>query len=65
MGKDIKFGGKQTMADKMAVASKNKSGKAPGTRPAPKADIKVKPMGGLKPHGVKITGEKKVWFGKR
>lgn len=65
MGKDIKFGGKQTMADKMAVASKNKSGKAPGTRPAPKADVSARPTGGLRPSGFKVKVEKKTWFGKR
>lgn len=39
----MKFGQKQTRAEKVAVASRNKSGKAMDKKPAPKA--KVKPTG--------------------
>jgi len=52
----IKFGGKQSMADKMKVA-KSRVGKNPGvskgTKPAPKA--KVKPVIGKDKVGFKIT----------
>lgn len=52
----IKFGGKQTMGDKMKVA-KSRVGKNPGvskgTKPAPKA--KVKPVIGKDKVGFKIT----------
>jgi len=52
----IKFGGKQSMADKMKVAE-SRVGKSPGvskgTKPAPKA--KVKPIIGKDRIGVRIT----------
>ena len=32
------------------------TGASQGYQPPPKAKIKARPMGGLKPHGVKITG---------
>ena len=60
----MKFGGKQTMADKVAVASRNKSGKAQDKKPAPKAKVTVRPTGGIKnltkgPQGAKLTITKK------
>lgn len=33
-------------------------GASKGSKPAPKAKIKPRPMGGLKPHGVKVTWKK-------
>lgn len=39
----MKFGQKQTRAEKVAVASRNKSGKAMDAKPA--AKIKIKPTG--------------------
>lgn len=52
----IKFGGKQTMKDKMKVAG-SRVGKSPGasngTKPAPKA--KVKPVIGKDKVGFKVT----------
>lgn len=52
----IKFGGKQTMGDKMAVAE-SRVGKNPGvskgTKPAPPA--KAKPIIGKSKIGIKIT----------
>jgi len=52
----IKFGGKQSMAEKMKVAE-SRVGKSPGvskgTKPAPKA--KVKPIIGKDRIGVRIT----------
>ena len=52
----IKFGGKQSMADKMKVAE-SRVGKSPGaskgTKPAPKA--KVKPVIGKDKVGFKVT----------
>ena len=59
----MKFGGKQTMADKLAVASKFKSGKAQDKKPAPKAKVTLRPTGGLKAlqgkGGVKLEIKKK------
>ena len=52
----IKFGGKQTMADKMAVADAilgKHTGASKGSRPAPPA--KVKPILGKDKVGVKVT----------
>ena len=52
----IKFGGKQTVKDKMKVAE-SRVGKSPGaskgTKPAPKA--KVKPVIGKDKVGFKVT----------
>lgn len=48
----MKFGGKQTMADKVAVASKNKSGVARDRKPA---TTKVKPIIKKGAVGLKIT----------
>ena len=52
----IKFGGKQTVGDKMKVAE-SRVGKSPGaskgTKPAPKA--KVKPVIGKDKIGFKVT----------
>ena len=53
----MKFGGKQTMADKMAVADAllgKHTGASKGTRPPPKPTFKVRPTGGLKPDGFKV-----------
>jgi hypothetical protein len=53
----MKFGGKQTMADKMAVADAllgKHTGASKGIRPAPKPTFKVRPTGGLKPDGFKV-----------
>ena len=53
---NMKFGGKQSMADKMKVAE-GRVGKSPGvskgTKPAPKA--KVKPVIGKDKIGFKVT----------
>jgi len=49
----MKFGGKQTMADKVAVAARNKSGKAMDSKPVGKP--KVKPVIGKNKVGVKAT----------
>ena len=52
----MKFGGKQTMADKMAVADAllgKHTGASKGSRPAPPA--KVKPILGKDKVGVKVT----------
>ena len=53
----IKFGGKQTVKDKMKVAE-SRVGKSPGAskgiRPPPKPTFKVRPTGGLKPDGFKV-----------
>lgn len=52
----IKFGGKQTMADKVKVAESRvgrNPGVSKGTKPAPKA--KVKPVIGKDKVGFKIT----------
>ena len=52
----IKFGGKQTMADKVKVAESrvgSNPGVSKGTKPAPKA--KVKPVVGKDKVGFKIT----------
>lgn len=62
----MKFGGKQTMADKMAVADAllgKHTGTSKGIRPAPKATFKVKPIGGIKnitkgPQGFKAEWKK-------
>ena len=53
----IKFGGKQTMADKMAVADAllgKHTGASKGIRPPPKPTFKARPTGGLKPDGFKV-----------
>ncbi len=58
----MKFGKKQTTAEKMAVVNARlgkTAGASKGTAPAPKATVKVRPMGGLKPHGVKIKIERR------
>ena len=49
----MKFGQKQTMADKVAVASKNKSGTARDKKPLPPA--KIRPILKKGEAGFKIT----------
>lgn len=34
-------------------------GASKGSKPAPKAKVSARPMGGLKPHGIKAKWEKK------
>ena len=61
MGK-ITFGGKPSMASKAATVENRlggTTGASKGSKPPPKATVKFKPMGGLKPHGVKVKIEKK------
>lgn len=35
------------------------TGASKGTKPLPKAKVSARPMGGLKPHGIKVKWEKK------
>jgi hypothetical protein len=66
MGKDIKFGGKATMKDKMKAVEDRygkTTGASKGSKPAPKMKVKVRPTGGLKAlqgkGGAKLTITKK------
>ena len=61
MGK-ITFGSKPSVAGKATTVEKRygaTTGASKGGKPAPKATVKFKPMGGLKPRGVKVKIEKK------
>jgi hypothetical protein len=49
----MKFGQKPTMRDKVAVASRDKSGKAMDSKPIGKP--KIKPTGSLKNPGIKAV----------
>lgn len=56
----MKFGGKHTVQSRMAAAEKRlgkTTGASKGSKPAPKAKVTARPMGGLKPHGVKAKVE--------
>ena len=47
---------------KMAIAQAllgKTTGASKGGKPAPKAEIKVRPLGGLNPHGLEATWTKK------
>ena len=61
MGK-LTFGQSKTRAEKVAMATSkwyDAGKKSTGSKPAPKATVKVKPMGGLKPSGLRVKYEKK------
>ena len=60
----MKFGGKQTMADKMKVAERYKPSGPSSASKTPKAKVTVKPTGGLIPKGVKVKVEQKFKSGK-
>lgn len=58
----MKFGGKQTIADKSKMVSDRYGktmGAAKGKAPAPKAKVTVTPKGSLEKPGVKIKWSKK------
>lgn len=60
--KKLTFGQSKTGAEKVAMASAkgyDTGKKSTGSRPAPKATVKIKPMGGLKPSGLRVKYEKK------
>lgn len=56
----MKFGQKQTMADKMKSVEKRlgaTTGASKGKAPLPKPTFKMRPTGGLKPDGFKAKVE--------
>lgn len=53
---------KSPVSDRMAKVEKRYGatlGDSKGSKPAPKAKVRAKPMGGLNPHGIKVTWTKK------